>query len=130
MVLDGEGLMARPDDGPPEAKGSQNNSADWKFPEKRDTRAYLSNAVLKHKETITFVCHEKQAWQFLGDSMAESGAAVVCLHHPIDEDPSLQELADLPLGWYAERQGSGARWIRGEMLDEEARGEAVQPPRP
>lgn len=116
--------MAAADHGRAEAPGSTEGSPGWKFPEQRDARAYLSNAVLKHQETITFVCHEKQAWQFLGDSMAGSGAAVVCLHHPIDEDPSLEELADLPLGWYAERQGPGAKWVRGEMLDEEAQGEA------
>ncbi len=54
-------------------------------------------------------------WQFLGDSMSGGALAVVsCFHHPIDSDPSLKELADLPLGWWAERARPG--------LDPEIRG--------
>jgi len=35
----------------------------------------------------------------LGNSMSDGGGPVIsCFHHPIDRDPSLAELADLPLG--------------------------------
>ncbi len=58
-------------------------------------------------EPVTYVSHDAEdgAWQFLGDSMSDGGDPVIsCFHHPIDRDPSLAELADLPLGWYAERE--------------------------
>ena len=42
----------------------------------------------------------------------DNGGVLVCLHHPIDLDPSLLELADLPIGWYAERNRIGDPWIR------------------
>lgn len=101
----------------PDPKSEPHN---WKFHEARDARAYISNAVKTKAEVITFACHERRdgAWQFLGDTMAESGAVAVCLHHPIDDDPSLAELADLPRGWYAEREKPGAPWVKGEMMDE------------
>jgi hypothetical protein len=95
--------------------------ADWKFPDSPHTGVYLSKAVHEGREPITYVSHDVDdgAWQFLGDSMSESGAALVCLHHPLDGDPSLAELADLPLGWCAERETPSAPWNRYEhQIDE------------
>lgn len=88
---------------------------DWTFPDPPHSTAYLSETVHQGIEPITYVSHDADdgAWQFLGESMDEGGGPVVsCLHHPIDEDPSLRELADLPLGWYAKRSERGAPWVR------------------
>jgi Domain of unknown function (DUF4262) len=87
---------------------------DWKFPNPPHTGVYMSNAVHTGLEPITYVSHDEEdgAWQFLGDSMIESGGVLVCLHHPIDDDPTLKDLADLPIGWWAERSKPGDRWIR------------------
>lgn len=88
---------------------------DWKFPDPPDTRVFLSQAVDSKTEPITYVSHdiEDGAWQFLGDSMAGGHEPVIsCFHHPIDDDPTLNELADLPLGWWAERSKPGEPWIR------------------
>ena len=38
----------------------------------------------------------------------------------IEKDASLVELADLPLGWYAERVKLGAPWIRSPKPPENA----------
>ncbi len=76
---------------------------DWKFPDPPHTGVYLSKAVHEGTEPVTYVSHDEDdgAWQFLGDSMSDGGGPViVCFHHPIDVDPSLKELIDLPLGWY------------------------------
>jgi hypothetical protein len=46
---------------------------------------------------------------------------ISCFHHPVDNDSSLKELADLPLGWYAERAEPGAPWVRHQkQSDSEA----------
>ena len=96
----------------------------WKFSDPPHSGAYISKAVHSGKEPITFASHDRDdgAWQFLGDTMTESGGVLVCLHHPIDSDPSLLELADLPLGWYAEREKPGAPWVRNESDEPEASG--------
>jgi hypothetical protein len=93
----------------------------WNFPDLPHTAAILSKAVHSGTEPINFVSHDRDdgGWQFLGDTMSDSGGVVVCLHHPIDEDPSLVELADLPLGWYAEREAPGEPWRRYELPPEE-----------
>lgn len=87
---------------------------DWPFPDPPHTGVYLSNAVHEGTEAITYVSHDADdgAWQFLGDTMTDSGGVLVCLHHPIDEDSSLVKLADLPVGWYAERSAPGGPWSR------------------
>ena len=88
---------------------------DWKFLDPPHTRVYLSKTVHEGTEPVTYVSHDADdgAWQFLGDSMSDGGGPVIsCFHHPIDDDRSLSELADLPLGWYAERSRPGEPWIR------------------
>jgi Domain of unknown function (DUF4262) len=87
----------------------------WKFSDPPHTRVFLSETVHKEGEPVTYVSHDENdgAWQFLGDSMSDGGGPVVsCLHHPIDRDPTLAELADLPQGWYARRAKVGEIWMR------------------
>jgi len=93
----------------------------WKFPDPPHTGAYLSKTVQAKSEAVTYVSHDADdgAWQFLGDSMAEPGGVLSCLHHPIDNDRSLEELHDLPQGWYAVREKPGDPWERFELPPEE-----------
>jgi hypothetical protein len=87
----------------------------WKFPDDPHARVFLSESVHKGTEPVTYVSHDTEdgAWQFLGDSMSDGGGPVIsCFHHPIDCDPSLAELSDLPLGWYAQRGRVGEPWTR------------------
>lgn len=92
--------------------------SDWAFEDGPTTMAFLSKTVQTWEEAVTYVSHDADdgAWQFLGDRMAEGGGPVlVCLQHPVERDPSLKELADLPVGWCAERGAPGEPWIRSEM---------------
>jgi hypothetical protein len=94
----------------------------WKFQDPPHTRVYLSKTVHNGSEPVTYVSHdaEDNAWQFLGDSMSDGGGPVIsCFHHPIDRDPSLAELADLPTGWYAGRNKLGEPWIRRKHKSDE-----------
>jgi hypothetical protein len=89
---------------------------DWKFPDPPHTSSYLSKTVFDGEEVVAYVSHDADGdWQFLGDLMIDGGGpVVVCLHHPIDKDPSLKELADLPCGWYADRESTSEPWTRHE----------------
>jgi hypothetical protein len=96
--------------------------SEWKFSDPPHTTAYLSQLVHDGSEPVTYVSHDSDdgAWQFLGESMSDGGGpVVVCLHHPIDNDPSLMELADLPLGWCAERERPDEPWKRCEQEPED-----------
>ncbi|MGA2650701.1 MAG: DUF4262 domain-containing protein [Terracidiphilus sp.] len=101
--------------------------ANWKFPDPPHTGVYLSKAVQTGTEPITYVSHDADdgAWQFLGDTMSDSGGVLVCLHHPIDDDSSMVELADLPAGWWAERGAPGEPWHRYEQEPDEETEESM-----
>lgn len=96
---------------------------DWKFPDKPHTKVFISKAVKEHKEWITYVTHDLSdgAWQMVGETGIESGGPeLACLHHMVEKDPTLTELADLPKGWFAERQAPGEPWERFESDPEDA----------
>jgi hypothetical protein len=64
---------------------------------------------------ITRVVHDDSdhGWQFLSDhgaSMAE--ALLVCLKEIVAHDGTVLEIADMPPGWVATREGIGAPWSR------------------
>jgi hypothetical protein len=89
----------------------------WKFPDPPHTMVFLSKPVHTGAEPVTYVSHDNEdgAWQFLGNSMSSGEKPVLsCFHHTIDKDPSLKELADLPLGWWAVRAAPGEPWVRHE----------------
>lgn len=92
---------------------------DWPFADGPHTGVFLSKAVHNGTEAIVYVSHDPDGdWQFLGDSMADGGGpVVVCFHHPVESDTSLKELADLPIGWYAERATSTDAWVWREKPD-------------
>jgi hypothetical protein len=64
-------------------------------------------------EPVLLVCHDADdgGWQFLngGASEVEDGA-VVGLGEMVKRDPTLLEVADLPLGWRAWRTSVGGPW--------------------
>ena len=93
----------------------------WKFSDSPHTSSYLSQTVHDKEEAVTYISHDENGdWQFLGDRMAEGGGPVIsCLHHPIDNDRTLEELHDLPLNWYATRENPSAPWQRFEHPSEE-----------
>jgi len=94
----------------------------WKFPDPPHTGVFLSKSVQEKQEPITYVSHEEKdgAWQFLGPKMSDGGGPVIsCFHHPVDDDRSLEELSDLPLGWYAVREKPGDSWERYEIGPED-----------
>lgn len=95
----------------------------WQFPDKPHTKVFISRAIQEDKEWITYVTHDLSdgAWQILGETGVESGGPeLACLHHMVEKDSTLAELADLPKGWYAERTAPGRPWERFEIGPEEA----------
>lgn len=87
----------------------------WKFSDSPHTGVFLSTAVHRRTEAVTYVSHDVEDghWQFHGDSMSGGEPPVFsCFHHVVDSDRSIEELADLPLGWCAERRRPGEPWER------------------
>jgi len=58
--------------------------------------------IVDGRRPILFVSHDVDdgGWQFLdGDGVTEKDARVVSLQELVERDPTLRELADLPVGW-------------------------------
>jgi hypothetical protein len=90
-----------------------------KFSEPDNTAVFTTRFVTDKKE-ITHVTHEKEdgAWQFFSDDQFdnfESVAKIVGLGEIIKMDSTIHELADMPLGYEANRKFKGDKWIMTEI---------------
>ncbi len=73
--------------------------------------------IIKSQDWIAYVSHDEDdgGWQFHGRGpLDEQDAAIVSLRSIVELDPSVSELADLPLGWSASRESPNSPWHRSE----------------
>jgi len=88
---------------------------DWKFPDPPHARAFTTKRVAVGEESVTYVTHDLDdgSWQFHGPSESHpEDICLLCLHHFLDQDPTIVELKDLPRGWIASRNSPAESWIR------------------
>ena len=87
----------------------------WPFADPPDVMAISQRAILKEGRPILLVVHDEEdgSWQFLdGGEFRVESAMLVTLKTILNHDESVAALADLPLGWQAQRTGLGAAWRR------------------
>lgn len=87
----------------------------WPFQDPRNVAVFTTWTVLRGRRPIVLVRHDAYdgAWVFLSDDPFDmQDAAVVALEEIALHDPSVCELADLPEGWHAIRNGSNGNWER------------------
>ena len=87
-----------------------------RFSDAPNTATIICKHCVRSGLPILFVSHDEDdgAWQFLCNvhDHDEETIAVVALHHVVEIDPSVTEVADLPLGHVAERPNVGQPWYR------------------
>jgi hypothetical protein len=86
----------------------------WPFADPPNVAVFTVRAVTE-QVPILEVSHDLDdgAWQFLtGSPVHMSEALLISLEEIFEIDPSLAELADLPIGWQASRDRIGAPWQR------------------
>ena len=89
---------------------------DWPFDDPPNLAVITTRQVTELGIPILFVSHDADdgGWQFLtGEPSLEEDARVVALRRIWTLDPSVGELADLPLGWQASRGTAVDTWRRG-----------------
>jgi hypothetical protein len=96
-------------------------SADsWPFDQPRDCAVFTTRQVLDREEPILHVTHDldDHGWQFIGSSngTGENGK-IIAFHEAVDLDPSILQLADLPVGWHARRDSLEEPWVREPYSD-------------
>src|SRR4051794_20938084 len=88
---------------------------DWPFADPPNLAVITVRQNVHGGQPILFVSHDADdgSWQFLtSGGLNEDDGMVVSLQSMVSRDPSLKELANLPLGWQAFRQLPGALWQR------------------
>ncbi len=88
---------------------------DWPFSDPMDVAVITVRQIWPGMAPILFVSHDAVdgGWQFLpGTEVSEQDAMVLLLSEIVDLDETIRELADLPLGWIAERQSRHSEWRR------------------
>ena len=89
----------------------------WPFSDPPEVTVFTSRDIVERGNWIHFVGHDADdgAWQFLsinGAPESELDARLMLLRNIVELDPTLREVADLPLGWIAWRNAKGAEWKR------------------
>lgn len=98
--------------------------ADWPFTDAENLAVFTLKRIVRGESPILRVTHDEDdgGWQFLdGGEIAVEEASLVSLRQMTRIDPSILELADLPLGWVADRAGPGEPWQRAPAVNEEDR---------
>lgn len=92
--------------------------SEWPFGDSPESLAYTLSGIMDGKTAIRLVYHDAddESWQFLDDGspIPDSAGLAVDLADVVNLDPSVRELADLPVGWFAWRQTSESQWQRYE----------------
>jgi len=87
----------------------------WKFSDPPHTRIFTTKRVISGEDPVTRVFHDADdgAWQFHGPQKSnKEDVAIVCFHHIVDKDSTINQLADLEVGWCAWRENTSSAWIR------------------
>ena len=88
---------------------------DWPFADPENFAVMTALQITHGGQPILLVSHDADdgMWQFLtGGPVNVADAMVVSLREIYKLDPSVAELADLPLGWQALRSAVGQVWER------------------
>jgi hypothetical protein len=101
--------------------------SDWPFSDPKNVITFTVTDIIKKRTPILYVAHEESdgGWQFLtgGDLPEKKDWLLVALSEIVAVDPTIKELADLPLGYSATRAGPGETWQKWkspEIDDEES----------
>jgi hypothetical protein len=101
---------------------------EWPFADPKNVAVITLWRIMRDGDPILHVFHhvDDGAWTFLGwEDFCEEDAMIVGLSEIVEYDPSVAQLADLPLGWHAWRRSVRDPWEREpDPSDSETQGNA------
>jgi hypothetical protein len=95
----------------------------WPFADAPNTVCVTTIHVMHRSQPILFAFHDAEDgdWQFHADGpKSMSDCLLVCISTVFRHDPTIAEVADLPLGWQATRMAVGQPWTRQQSPPEES----------
>src|SRR5690348_9784706 len=97
--------------------GTPNMRSEWPFEDPQNLAVVTIKRIVNDGQPILYASHDEddRGWQFLdGGIFTVEDAMLVSLQHVVQIDPTVKDLANLPLGWYAERAAAGQPWKRAK----------------
>jgi hypothetical protein len=97
-------------------------TTDWPFADPENTASFTLRPIVQGVRPILLVVHDVAdgGWQFLDGRPVDSADAIlVSLGSIMKRDPTIKELADLPMGWRAWRASATEAWQREQMRSDE-----------
>ncbi|RPI61048.1 MAG: hypothetical protein EHM48_06260 [Planctomycetaceae bacterium] len=88
---------------------------DWPFADPKNLAVFTVRQIMRNGKPILRVSHDDDdgAWQFLQWGTPEKrDAMIVTLEEIVQNDSTICEPADLPLGWRAWRRNMDDMWQR------------------
>jgi hypothetical protein len=100
-------------------RGKNVTENEWRFSDPPNLVSITTRKIVDGEHYIGFVSHDEDdgCWQFLSsqnEHFDPADAMLVGLSTIVSIDSSVNELADLPLGWSASRNGKSGAWVRSE----------------
>jgi hypothetical protein len=95
---------------------------DWPFSDPQNIAVLTTGKVVFENYPILQVSHDAEdgTWQFHpGEDVDIEDAKIVALSGIAKRDPSILELADLPMGWTAVRNSQDDEWQRFKGVSHE-----------
>ncbi len=88
------------------------NNKNFPFADSPDTACFTCRHVLEDNKPILYVSHDEDGcWQFLcGGNHTEDDARVVSLAYILSIDESMEVMAELDYGEYAETENETSDW--------------------
>lgn len=91
------------------------SNAPWPFADPENTVVFTTHYVLDERHPIVRVVRDREdgSWQVhAAPGVDNAEPRLVALSEIAELDPTFRELADLPAGWTATREGPGGPWKR------------------
>jgi isopentenyl-diphosphate Delta-isomerase len=98
------------------------SDSNWPFADPRNVAVFTSKQIVRERQPILRVTHDEDdgAWQFHSGALVdEKDAMILALSEVCEIDPTIANLADLPLGWRATRISASSPWVRSKNAVEE-----------
>ena len=92
----------------------------WPFDQGPRVAALTTRQVLEDGFPILRVVHysDDEDWAFTcGTTYADADARLIAMEEAMQIDPTIAEVADLPLGWGASRTHIGGKWSKSPVPD-------------
>ncbi|MEO7676738.1 MAG: hypothetical protein ABIV39_08265 [Verrucomicrobiota bacterium] len=92
----------------------------WPFEDPQNCAVFVTRAVMRGEEPILLVTHDdgEDSWSFVGTSDGTlENCMIIALGEAVALDPTVLQLADLPIQWLAHRHFPNGAWIRKPNSD-------------